>query len=92
MTIQFKYGVASSPGLRVGDRVRFVSAPSPGQPGAVFSGSGSNATLRNLIGLAAYVELDSSPAVSLSTLTEGGAAMGVRVQIPVRVGGTLKVS
>jgi len=90
----FKYGTLNFDGAKVGDSVRFVNNPSPGQPGAILLPRGRheiNAVLQQVQGTMGYVEVKPQLA-SPQAVAESGSAAGIRVELPVSVRGSLRIS
>jgi len=90
----FKYGTIGFAGAKAGDPVRFVEAPAPGQTGAIMAPRGPhevNAILIKVTGTLGYVEVK-QPLVSPTASGEVGSAGGVRINLPVSAGGSLKIS
>jgi hypothetical protein len=90
----FKYGVVQYNGAKAGDPVRFVDAPGPGKTGAILAPRAQheiNAILIRVEGSLGYAEI--KPRLpSASAVAESGSAGGVRIGLPVTVGGSLKIS
>lgn len=90
----FKYGTLGYLGAKPGDSVRFVDAPSPGKTGTILRPRETheiNATLIKVDGSRGYVEV--KPQSSTATAVgEAASAGGVRINLPVSAGGSLKIS
>lgn len=89
----FKYGLISFQGAKVGDPVRYLDAPVRGQTGVILAPRGShevNAMLVSVVSNLGYVEL--KPQTSLSASAESGSASGIHIGLPVKIGGSLKIS
>lgn len=93
MTDVFKYGVIQYTGAQPGDFVRFVPGPSVGHPGAITqprTRTEVNAVLESVKGTMGYCKL--KPQLqSAHASAEGGAASGIRVDLPVSAGGSLRI-
>ena len=88
----FKYGTIRFDGARTGDSVRFVEGPSG--TGAIMSPRAPheiNAVLVRVTGNLGYVELKQQLTTPAAT-GEVGSAGGVRINLPVTAGGSLKIS
>jgi hypothetical protein len=88
----FKYGTIRD-NAKPGDPVRFVEGPS-GQTGAIMTPRGPheiNAVLIHATGKVGYVELKQQLTTPAAT-GEVGSAGGVRINLPVTAGGSLKIS
>ena len=87
------YGVVRCEGARVGDPVRYVPSPTPGQPGAILKPRHKheiNAILQKVQGTLGYVQL--KPQLASATAgAESGSASGVRIELPIGVRGALTV-
>lgn len=88
----FKYGTINYLNAKVGDPVRFVPNPQPGQPGALFWAndiSTSSGILKKVQGTIGCVELRVLP--STQVVAEGGSASGIRLNLPVTARGSLRI-
>lgn len=91
--MSFKYGVVAFSGAKVGDHVRWMANPTPGQPGVVLQvqdRSTANGILRGLEGTRGYVEVTDRPTTQV--VAEGGSASGISIPLPVIARGSLRVS
>lgn len=89
----FKYGTLRFQGAKVGDTVRFVEGPL-GQPGAIMQPRSPyeiNGVLLKVTGDLGYVEVKTHT-TQASAAGESGSAGGIRIQLPVIAGGSLKIS
>lgn len=89
----FKYGTVQFEGAKAGDPVRFVDGPRPGKTGVILAPKAPheiNAMLIKVEGLLGYVEIKQRTVTT--AVGESASASGIRINLPVSVGGSLKIS
>lgn len=94
MRKSFKYGTIGFTGAKSGDPVRFVDSPIPGKPGVILVPRGQhevNAILIKVGNDLGYVEIKSS-LLAATAVGEAASASGIKINLPVVAGGSLKIS